>query len=135
MSTLSEPSRDADEAVEVLRGLANATRAMDNPTEVYTLLGSVSLCLASLEQVLHQLGQLHDGQAREHARIAGDPRAGRAASYEMAWELHRAAEMVHQVAAGLDRAHEVEATIGYELSACPTPVNGHGVAIDLGLSL
>ena len=28
----------------------------------------------------------------------GDPHAGRAASYKVSWELHRAAEMVHQVA-------------------------------------
>ena len=50
----------------------------------------------------------------------GDPNAGRAASYKVSWELHRAAEMVHQVAECVDRAHEVEATIAYDIADYPS---------------
>ncbi|MGN6130483.1 MAG: hypothetical protein ACTHOK_09110 [Nocardioidaceae bacterium] len=121
MPTFTKPSLDADEAIEALRGLAHATRSIDDPTEIYPVLGSLSSGLASLEQVLHQLGQFHDDTVNRRALVTGDPRAGRAASYQVAWELHRAAEIVHQVAAGLDRAHEVEATIAYNAPDCPAP--------------
>ena len=134
MPTFSKPSVDADEALAALRGLAHATRSIDDPTEIYAVLGSLSSALASLEQVLHQLGQFHDGPTRQHTPITGDPRHGRAASYQVARELHRAAEIVHQVAAGLDRAHQVEATIAYDVRVVPTPVADHRPATDPGLS-
>ena len=50
----------------------------------------------------------------------GDPHAGRAASYRESWELHRAAEMIHQVAECVDRAHEIEATIAYDIADYPS---------------
>ena len=42
------------------------------------------------------------------------------ASYQVSWELHRAAEMIHQVADGVDRAHEIEATIAYDIRDFPS---------------
>src|SRR4051794_38030965 len=111
MPIFSRRSVDADEAYEALRGLAHATRLIDDPIEIYAVLGSLSRGLASLEQALHQLGQFHDGTAHTRAWVTRDARTDRTASYQVAWELHRAAETVHQVAAGLDRAHETEATI------------------------
>ena len=91
MPTFEKPSVDADEAAAALRGLAHATRALDDPAQLYSILGSLSQGLASLEQVLHQLGQFHEGPARQRGWMSGDPQAGRAASYQEAWELHRAA--------------------------------------------
>lgn len=115
----TRPQAHADQAREALRSLAYATRDLEDPTEIYPILGELSNGLASLAQSLHQLGDSHDGPARKRAWVAGDPRTGRAASYQVAWELHRAAEMVHQVAAGIDRAHEVEATITYDVQDVP----------------
>ena len=135
MPTFSKPSLDADEAYEALRGLAHATRSIDDPTEIYAVLGSLSAGLASLEQVLHQLAQFHDGPARKRAWVTGDPRTGRAVSYQVAWELHRAAEVVHQVAAGLDRAHEVEGTIAYDVRDFPTLAQERRLIPEPGLSL
>jgi hypothetical protein len=43
--------------------------------------------------------------------------------------------MVHQVADGLDRAHEVEATIAYDVHAFPGLAPGHGSSHEPGLSL
>ncbi len=83
---------------EAVRGLAHATRSIEDPTAIYPVLGSISSALASLTQSLHQLGDFHDGPSRKQAWMNGDPHAGRAASYQVSWELHRAAEMVHQVA-------------------------------------
>jgi hypothetical protein len=131
MPTFTNPSEDAEEAREALRGLAHATRLADDPSEVYTVLGSVTAGLASLTQVLHQLGQFHDAHLGARASVAGDPRAGRAASYQVSWELHRAAEMVHQVADGVARAHQVEATITYDTrDACRVRTLAPGLVSD-----
>lgn len=119
MSASNHPQVHADAAREALRSLAHSTRDMDDPTEIYSILGGLTNGLASLAQSLHQIGDFHEGPARKRAWVAGDPRPGRAASYQVAWELHRAAEMVHQVAAGIDRAHEVEATITYDVPDFP----------------
>ena len=135
MPTFNSPALDADEASEALRGLAHATRSIDDPTEVYAVLGSLSSGLASVEQALQQLAAFHDGSAVERASVTGDPRAGRTASYQVAGELHRAAEMVRQVAAGLRRAHEVEATIAYDPRAFPTLTPFRDPAPGPGLSL
>ena len=133
MPTVSRPSADADEACEALRGLAQATRSIDDPAEISAVLGSLSQGLASLAQALHQLGRAHDRPVRKSS--TADPRTGRAASYRVASELHRAAEVVHQVAAGLDRAHEVEATIAHEAHGFPSLINDGPATSDTGLSL
>lgn len=118
MPTFNRATVDAEEAREALRGLAHATRSIDDPTEIYSLLGSLSSALASLSQSLHQIGAFHDGPARGRAWITG-ARTGRAASSQIASELHRAAEMARQVGAGIDRAHQVEATITYDVHGGP----------------
>lgn len=134
MPTFTNPVADADELREAVRGLAHATRSIEDPTSVYPVLGSISSALGSLTQSLHQLGDFHDGPATKTAWMNGDPHAGRAASYRVSWELHRAAEMVHQVAECVDRAHEIEATIAYDVRDFPqarVPSQAH----DRGLSL
>src|SRR3954464_13822658 len=98
MPSFNDAVADPDELREAVRGLAHATRSIEDPTAVYSVLGSVSSALASLSQSLHQLGDFHGGPTRKQALMNADPNAGRAASYKASWELHRAAEMVHQVA-------------------------------------
>ena len=120
MPTFNDPVADADDLREAVRGLAHATRSIEDPTSVYPVLGAVSSALASLSQSLHQLGQFHDGPTRKQAWMNGDPNAGRAASYRESWELHGAAEMIHQVAECVDRAHEIEATIAYDIADYPS---------------
>jgi hypothetical protein len=120
MPTFNDPVADADELREVVRRLAHATRLIEDPTSIYPVLGSISSALASLSQSLHQLGAFHDGPTRRQAWINGDPQAGRAASYRESWELHRAAEMIHQVAESVDHAHEIEATIAYDIDDHPS---------------
>ena len=135
MPSFNDPVADADELREAVRGLAHATRSIEGPTSIYSVLGSISLALASLSQSLHQLGDFHDGRSRKQAWMNGDPNAGRAASYKVSWELHRAAEMVHQVAECVDRAHEVEATIAYDIADYPSLAPVHRPLQDRGLSL
>lgn len=98
-------------------------------------MGALSSALASLSQSLHQLGDSHDGPTRKQAWVSGDPHAGRAASNKVSWELHRAGEMVHQVAESVDRAHEIEATIAYHVADYPSLAPVHRPLQDRGLSL
>lgn len=135
MPTFKDPAADADELREAVRGLAHATRSIEDPTSIYSVLGSISSALASLSQSLHQLGDFHDGPTRKQAWTNGDPNAGRAASYKVSWELHRSAEMVHQVAECVNRAHEVEATIAYDIADYPSLAPVHRPLQDRGLSL
>jgi hypothetical protein len=135
MPTFNDPVADADELCEAVRGLAHATRSVEDPTAIYSVLGSISSALASLSQTMHQLGDFHDGPTRKQARMNGDPHAGRAASYQESWELHRAAEMIHQVAECVDRAHEIEATIAYDSYGYPSLAPAQRPSHEPGLSL
>ena len=117
MPTFEDSTADAAEAQLALRSLAHATRSIKDPAELYAVLGSLSGALRSLEQSLHQLAALHDRPNGSRAVVNDSRREGRAAGYQVAWELHRAGEIVRQVGRAIDHAHEVEATIGYELGA------------------
>jgi hypothetical protein len=135
MAIHDRPRTHADEAREALRLLAHATRDIEDPTEIYPVLSELSNGLASLAQSLHQIGDFHEGPARKRAWVTGDPRTGRAASYQVAWEVRRAAEMIQQVATAIDRAHEVEATIAYDvrdfrtLAPVPRPTREPGLSL------
>lgn len=119
MPSFTNPVADADEAQESVRALAHATRRFTDPSDVYSVLGSLSQLMGSLTQVLHQLGAVHDRSTHRLACVEGDPRQGRAVSYQVAWELHRAAEMAHQIGTAVDRAHQGEASIAYDVREFP----------------
>lgn len=115
MPTFNDPARDAGEAHQALRGPAHATRNIEDPGTVYDLLGTLSQAIASMEQTLRQIGAVHDNLKRRDLRpvVADSARAGYATSYQVSWELHRAAEITRQVAKAVDHAHELEARISY----------------------
>lgn len=110
---LSDSSSHSSQARESLRGLANASRHLPDPGEIYDLLGDISGATTSLAQSLDQIAGVHDRLGPERATVAESRRSGRATSYAVSWELHRAAEMLRQVVKGIDRAHEQEARITY----------------------
>lgn len=132
MPTFNDPVADADEVRESVRGLAHATRNIEDPTAIYGVIGSLSSSLASMAQVLRQLGATHDRMS-SGAGVAPIGRTDRATAYQVSWELHRAAEMVNQVAATVDRAHQLEAAITYDVHVplAPIPAARH----EQGLSL
>lgn len=135
MTTSDGPEANADTARQALGQLARATRHIENPTQIYPILGDLSNALASFAQSLHQMAASHEGPVREHAQLTGDARSGRATAYQIAWELHRAAEMLAQATKPLDKAHELEATIAYDLREADLsiqsrpPQPGHGVSL------
>lgn len=135
MPTFEDSTAAAAEAQLALRGLAHATRSIEVPAELYSVLGSLSGALRSLEQSLHQLAALHEGAQRPRAVVNANRREGQAAGYQVAWELHRAGEMARQVGRAIDHAHEIEAKIGYEVGDLrPVPDPTRSVA-DRGLGL
>lgn len=132
MPTFNDPVADADEVRESVRGLAHATRNIEDPTAIYGVIGSLSSSLASMAQVLQQLGATHDRMSAD-AGVVPIGRMDRATAYQVSWELHRAAEMVNQVAATVDRAHQLEAAITYDvhvpLAPSPTARHEHGLSL------
>lgn len=62
MVAFHDPTAHAAAAHDALRGLAHATRDVDDPREIYDVLGLLSTAVASLEQSLHQLGDSMTGQ-------------------------------------------------------------------------
>lgn len=131
MTTFDDPVADAEEVRESVRALAHATRNMQDPTDLYSIIGSLSSSLASMAQVLQQLGATHDRMPAASGQVPIG-RADRATAYHVSWELHRAAEMVNQVASTVDRAHQLEATIAYDVHLpAPMPAAGrkHGLSL------
>lgn len=109
----TDSSAHATEARESLRKLAHRTRMMTDPGEIYDLLGDLSLAVTSMSQSLHQIARVHDNLESGRAHVAESARSGRATSYAVSWKLHRCAEMLTQIATGIDRAHQDEARIAY----------------------
>ena len=134
MPTFNNPAADAAEAQQALRGLAHATRSIDDPGQIYSVLGSLSEAAASLGQSLHQLAAFHDGPDRQWAGVTSDDRLGRAAFHQVSWELHRTGEILRQVAASLDHAHEAEASIAYDSRDLPLVTESPAIPSQ-GLSL
>ena len=132
MPTFEDPAADADEVRTALRALAHATRSIDDPRQIYSVLGSLTSAVASMSQALHQVASFHD-TANAGARVASDSHAGRAAGYQVSWELHRAGEILHQVSVSIAEAHNAEGHITYdrrEIQPFPEPPRGpveHGL--------
>jgi hypothetical protein len=128
-------STHAVQARESLRHLAHSSRRIEDPGELYDLLGDISLALNSMAQSLHQIARVHDTLQPGRALIAGSTRSGRATSYAISWEVHRSAETLTQAAAGVDRACENEVRISYAPSH-PTlnqPIAGSGAIAGTGI--
>ena len=135
MPTFENPATDADEAQTALRALAHATRSIDDPRQVYSVLGSLTSAVASLSQSLHQLAAFHDGEVKKGVWVAGDPRAGRVATYQVSWELHRAGEILRQVSESIASAHNAESRLTYAHPDLPVFAEAPRRPADHGLSL
>lgn len=135
MPTFENPAMDAAEARTALRGLAHATRRVDDPRQIYAILGDLSVAAAALGQALHQLASEHDSRPRNAAWVPEKSRTTRAAAYHVSWDLHRAGEMLKNVSATIDDAHEAEGTIVYQHRDFPTLVDATRPSPSPGLGL
>ncbi|GAB2446919.1 hypothetical protein GCM10027062_30510 [Nocardioides hungaricus] len=136
MPTSENPAAAADQAQAALRALAHATRSVEDPRQIYSVLGSLTSAVASLSQSLHQVARFHDGATKSVWATDHSPN-GRAAAYQVAWELHRAGEMLHQIGECIANAHNAESSLTYvhrDFPATPATTDaphrpaGHGLS-------
>lgn len=133
MPTFENPAADADEVQTALRALAHATRSIDDPRDIYSVLGSLTSAVASLSQSLHQIAAFHDGRQKQTEWTPMYSPKARSAAYRVSWDLHRAGEMVRQVGEVIANAHEAEAILAYHREFPEPPVSR--TSADHGLSL
>ncbi|GAB97687.1 hypothetical protein BJY21_003902 [Kineosphaera limosa] len=99
MPTFFDSTADAAEASEALRGLAHASRAFDEPAQMYGVIGDLSSGMRSLRQVLDQIADVHERMAAHAFNDDGSHEAGVRDALAAAEELRQAANLV-------DRAYD-----------------------------
>lgn len=112
MPTFHDPVADAEEAFQALRALAHVTASVDDPRQIYAILGSLSAASAAMSQSLHQLAKVHD-TGRFHREVDGELREGKGVGAQVSWNLHRAGEGLSGVTGCIDCAHADEGRITY----------------------
>lgn len=96
MPTFYDPGADAGEASEALRGLAHATRTIEHPQDMYSVLGDLLSGVRSLRQVFDQLASAHASNRELAFDDYGDHASGSADALAAADELHQTATLIHQ---------------------------------------
>ena len=113
MPTFYDPSADAGEASEALRGLAHSTRTFENPQELYGVLGDLLSGVRSLEQILDQLADAHI-ENRSHAfDDHGDQAIGSKDALAAADELHQAATFIDRAEERLNAAASAASRVAW----------------------
>ena len=113
MPTFQNPTVDAAEASEALRGLAHATRVFEDPADTYTVLGDLLAGVRSLRQVLDQLATAHlTNRVRAHDD-AGDQTAGATYALTATEELQQAAALLDGVYDRVDAAMAASGRIAW----------------------
>ncbi|MCI1659689.1 MAG: hypothetical protein LKK45_02650 [Bifidobacterium psychraerophilum] len=96
MPTFHDPTTDAAEASEALRGLAHASRVFDRPADMYRVLGDLSASLRHLHQTVEQVAANHETRVPYAFDDAGDHETGVRYALDAAEHLHRAARLLDQ---------------------------------------
>ena len=113
MPTFQNPTAEAAEASEALRGLAHATRVFEDPVDTHTVLGDLLAGVRSLRQVLDQLATAHlTNRVRAHDD-AGDQTAGATYALAATAELQQAAALLDGVHDRVDAAMSVSGRIAW----------------------
>lgn len=124
MPTFQNPTTDAAEASEALRGLAHASGVFEDPADTYTVLGDLLAGVRSLRQVLDQLATAHvTNRVRAHDD-AGDQTAGATYALAATAELQQAAALLDGVHERVDAAMAASGRIAWHPAALePGPVS------------
>lgn len=113
MPIFTDPSLDAAEASEALRGLAHATIRVEQLSEMYGVLGDLLAGARSLRQVLDQLATAHITGQHRAFNDDGDPTAGAKDALAAADELHQAATLIDAAHDRLDAAMSAAGRIAW----------------------
>ncbi|MBX3312349.1 MAG: hypothetical protein KF916_05575 [Microbacteriaceae bacterium] len=117
MPTFQNPTADAAEASEALRGLAHATRVLEDPADTYAVLGDLLAGVRSLRQVFDQLATAHASNQMRAYDDAGNQGAGASHALTAATELRQAAALLDGVHEQMDAAMGASGRIAWR----PTP--------------
>lgn len=96
MPTFSNPTADAEEAHEALRGLAHASRVFENLSDTYPVIGDLLAGMRSLRQVMDQLAAVHLNHQHQVTDEAREYAGGAVEALAAADELHQAATLIDQ---------------------------------------
>ena len=96
MPTYTNPTSDASDAYEALRGLAHASRSFEDPSETYVVIGELLGGLRSLRQVLDQLAAAHLSRQHHVTDESREYSGGAAEALAAADELHQAGTLIDQ---------------------------------------
>lgn len=113
MPTFYDPSADAGEAYEALRGLAHASRTFAHPQDMYGVIGDLLGGVRSLRQVLDQVAAAHLSNRPRAFNDDGDHATGSRDALAAADELHQAATLVDQAEDRLDSAMSAAGRIAW----------------------
>lgn len=123
MPTFDNPTADAGEAAQALRGLAHATRTFDSPADTYEVIGELLSGVRSLKQVLDQLAGAHTANRIRAHDDAGDQTVGATFALSAANDLQHAAALLDGVHDRLDAAMSASGRIAWhDAPAVPEPV-------------
>lgn len=123
MPSFEDPQADAEEMRQAARGLAHATRSINNPDDLYDVFGSVTYTFAALAQALNQIAAWHHTHADQAAHDNGDRAAGRADALEVTHRLRAATERLDGVIDEVMAAHSINGCIAWHPQ--PTPATAH----------
>lgn len=104
MPTFTNPTSDASDAYEALRGLAHATRTFEEPADTYRVIGDLLGGVRSLRQVLDQVADVHQSHRDQVTDDDRDYAAGATAATSAADELRQAAALIDQAEDRLNTA-------------------------------
>ena len=129
MPTFQNPTADAAEASEALRGLAHATRVFEDPADTYAVLGDLLAGVRSLRQVIDQLATVH---VSNHVRAyddAGNQGAGASHALTAAADLRQAAALLDGVHDQVDAAMGVSGRIAWRPAPSDPPPPARRVGV------
>ena len=123
MPTFQNPTADAAEASEALRGLTHATRVFGDPADTYAVLGDLLAGVRSLRQVLDQLATAHVTNRVRAYDDAGDQSSGATSALAATAELQQGAALLDGVHDRVDAAMSVSGRIAWRPETEPDPVS------------
>ncbi|WP_053385957.1 hypothetical protein [Leucobacter japonicus] len=117
MPTFTDPEADASEMYEAMRGLAHASRVLNQPERVSEMLDDLRGALRSLETVLEQFATLHTSLRGRATDEAGNRTVGTRDALTAAAELRHAALLIGQAERHLDASMEAAGRIAWQPAA------------------
>lgn len=128
MPTFHDPTIDAAEASEALRGLAHASRVFDRPADMYRVLGDLSASIRHLHQTVEQIAANHEQHIPFAFDDAGSHEAGVRYALDAAEHLRRAARLLDQSYDRLAEGFSMAGRVAWHRE--PAPDTDSSVALD-----